>query len=144
MLGIEHARTVQSVTAGTLYIAERGRPDVVPAFCFLINRTDMKPRHAAALALVGTFVIQACASAPATLPTSTSTAPLLCVQDADCFKQSMDANHVALPAGTTTEQAYAKYKNCLLVQNERIIGPFVLDASDFHIRQQNCFTNALQ
>jgi len=109
------------------------------------DQKAMKPRHAAALALLsGTFVIQACASAPATVPASTSTAPLLCVQDAACFKQSMDAHHVASPAGTSTEQAYTKYKNCLLVQNERIIGPFALDASDFHVRQQNCFTNALQ
>ena len=35
------------------------------------------------------------------------------VSQQDCFKQAIQVNHLALPAGTTTEQAFAKYKDCL-------------------------------
>src|SRR6202035_5659473 len=31
----------------------------------------------------------------------------------ECFKQTIQVNHVALPAGTSSEQAFAKYKDCL-------------------------------
>jgi hypothetical protein len=93
--------------------------------------------------LAGTFVIQACASGPTANPNSPATAPLLCTQDANCFRQSIDANHVVLPAGTTTEQAYAKYKSCML-QNDKIIGPFVLGGSDAEPVQQGCFSRVQQ
>jgi hypothetical protein len=121
----------------------------------------MKPRHAAALALrkptlpslavfglcssllAGTFVIQACASGSTAVPISPATAPPLCIQDTNCFSQSIQKNHVALPAGTTTEQAYAEYKSCLL-QNDQIVGPFVYGGTDAEARQQECFTNVMQ
>jgi hypothetical protein len=121
----------------------------------------MNPRHAAALALkkptlpslavlglcssllAGTFVIQACASGSTAVPISPATAPLLCVQDTNCFSQSIQKNHVALPAGTTTEQAYAEYKSCLL-QNDQIVGPFVYGGTDAEARQHECFTHVLQ
>jgi hypothetical protein len=50
---------------------------------------------------------------------------------------------VALPAGTTTEQAYAEYKSCLL-QNDQIVGPFVYGGTDAEARQHECFTHVLQ
>jgi hypothetical protein len=69
----------------------------------------------------------------------------------DCFKQTVEANHLALPAGTTAEQAYAKYDACLNQNLHTVsIGSFALGGYDWsgspipaNIRQQ-CFTNALQ
>jgi hypothetical protein len=95
--------------------------------------------------LAGTFVIQGCASRPAPILTSfPASAPSLCIQDANCFSQSIQAKHVALPAGTTDEQAYAKYKSCLL-QNDQIVGgPWVSGGSEAQINQQDCFAHMLQ
>jgi len=122
----------------------------------------MKPRHAAALALkkpslpswvllgclftpllAGIFLIQACASNHTNSPVSAATAPLLCVQDAVCFKQSLDADHVALPAGVTTEQAYANYKSCML-QSDQTMGPFFVGGAESQVVHRNCFTRVFQ
>jgi hypothetical protein len=116
-------------------------------------------------ALIFSFVIQACAGSG---PVSTSVGPgptppmnppfdaydvcihslpPLSVWKVDsgqqgCFKQTIDANHLALPSGTTAEQAYAKYKGCLN-QGRVSIGPFALGGYKTNIRQY-CFTSALQ
>ena len=64
----------------------------------------------------------------------------------DCFKQTIQVSHLTLPAGTTPEQAYAKYKACLH-QNGHIavtVGPFEFNGNKVNSARQNCFTSALQ
>jgi hypothetical protein len=62
------------------------------------------------------------------------------------FKQTIQVNHLALPAGTTSEQAFAKYKECLKKDS-----PISVSVAGFNINgnkqntvRQNCFTSALQ
>ena len=64
----------------------------------------------------------------------------------DCFKQAIQVNHMALPAGTTTEQAFAKYKDCLK-KNEPTsvsVGPFMFNGNKQNAARQDCFTSALR
>jgi hypothetical protein len=64
----------------------------------------------------------------------------------DCFKQAIQANHLALPAGTTTEQAFAKYQDCLK-KDEPIsvaVGVFNFNGNKQNTARQNCFTSALK
>jgi hypothetical protein len=64
----------------------------------------------------------------------------------DCFKQTIQVNHLALPAGTTNEQAFAKYKDCLK-KNEPIsvsFGSIMFNGNKQNTARQNCFTSALQ
>lgn len=64
----------------------------------------------------------------------------------DCFKQTIKVNHLALPAGTTTEQAFAKYRDCLKrdAPISVSVGPFMLNGNKQNTIRQNCFTSALQ
>jgi hypothetical protein len=64
----------------------------------------------------------------------------------DCFKQTIQVNHLALPAGTTTEQAFSEYKDCLK-KNEPIgvgVGPFMFNGNGQNTVRQNCFTSVLR
>ena len=65
---------------------------------------------------------------------------------ADCFKQTIQVNHLTLPAGTNSEQAYEKYKACLGENGKPSVGfgPFVLNGNNANTARQNCFTSALQ
>ena len=123
----------------------------------------MKHRHAVALALILPLVIQGCtASGPVSTSqssgSSTPNSPFgaydACVHNLpppsqidsgyrDCFKQAIEANHLALPAGVTAEQAYAKYKGCIN-QGHVSIGPFIMLGPHDTDPRQDCFTSALQ
>ena len=64
----------------------------------------------------------------------------------ECFKQTIQVNHLALPTGTTSEQAFAKYKDCLK-KDEPIgvsVGPFAINGNKQDTVRQNCFASALQ
>jgi hypothetical protein len=64
----------------------------------------------------------------------------------ECFRQTIQTNHLSLPAGTTPEQAYSKYKACM-TENAPLavtVGPFVLNGNKQDTARQNCFTSALQ
>jgi hypothetical protein len=64
----------------------------------------------------------------------------------DCFKQTIQVNHLALPAATTTEQAFSEYKDCLK-KNEPIsvgVGPFMFNGNRQNTVRQNCFTQVLR
>jgi hypothetical protein len=64
----------------------------------------------------------------------------------ECFKQTIQTDHLSLPAGTTPEQAYSKYKACI-TENAPLavtVGPFVLNGNKEDTARQNCFTSALQ
>ena len=64
----------------------------------------------------------------------------------ECFKQTIQTNHLSLPAGTTPEQAYSKYKACIK-ENAPLavtVGPLVLNGDKQDTARQNCFTSALQ
>ena len=112
-------------------------------------------------AIILAFVIQACAaSAPVGPPIGPGSAPPTnpafdaydaCIQDADanqqdCFKQAIQANHLTMPAGTTTDQVFAKFKDCakngplsVSVGDRTIIG-----GKEQNAFRQNCFASALQ
>jgi hypothetical protein len=64
----------------------------------------------------------------------------------DCFKQTIQVNHLVLPAGTTAEQAFAKYKDCLKkdVPISVSVGPYMINGNKQNTARQNCFTSALQ
>lgn len=121
------------------------------------------------LAVIMSFVIQACtASAPVGTQIGPGSAPPMnppfdafdfCIRrtgasEQDCFQQAIQVNHFSLPAGTTTEQAFAKYKECekkappsisvragaYSVDQELIVG----NRKEQYAFQQNCFTSALK
>ncbi|MGB8411435.1 MAG: hypothetical protein WCE23_01290 [Candidatus Binatus sp.] len=68
------------------------------------------------------------------------------VSQQDCFKQAIQVNHLALPAGSTTEQAFAKYKDCLKKDSPIAVsvGGFTFNGNKQNAVRQNCFTSALQ
>ena len=113
------------------------------------------------------LVIQACtASAPVGTPIGPGSAPPMnppfdafdsCVRRKetsphDCFQQAIQVNHLSLPAGTTTKQAYAKYKACVKKAPLSVsIGagapdqePIVGNRNEQYAFRQNCFANALK
>jgi len=63
----------------------------------------------------------------------------------DCFKQTIQVNHLALPAGATTEQAFAKYKECVKKDAPMsvTVGGFMINGNKQNTVRQNCFTSAL-
>jgi hypothetical protein len=119
-------------------------------------------------AIILSLVIQACtASAPVRTPIGPGSAPpmsppfdayadcihspsrllfgAMAASQEDCFKQAIQANHLTLPAGTTTDQAFAKYKDCakngplsVSVGDRAVIG-----GKEQNAFRQNCFTSAL-
>jgi len=117
-------------------------------------------------AVILPFAIQACtASGPAGSQIPGSVPPAyppfdaydVCIQGTDasqrteasrqnCFKQTIQANHLALPAGTTTEQAFAKYKDCL--KKDAPISVTVaglnFNGNKQNTVRQDCFTSALR
>ncbi|HEY9157164.1 hypothetical protein [Candidatus Binatus sp.] len=68
------------------------------------------------------------------------------VSQQDCFKQAIQVNHLALPAGTTTEQAFAKYKGCLKKDApiSVSVGGLIFNGNKQNAVRQNCFTKAMQ
>ena len=64
----------------------------------------------------------------------------------DCFKETIQVNHLALPPGTTSEQAFAKYKECLKKDApiSVSVGGFNINGNKQNTVRQNCFTSALQ
>jgi hypothetical protein len=64
----------------------------------------------------------------------------------DCFSQTIQVNHLALPAGTTSEQAFAKYKDCLK-KNAPIsvsVAGLNFNGNKQNAARQECFMSALQ
>ena len=55
-------------------------------------------------------------------------------------------NHLALPAGTTSEQAFFKYKDCIKKDApiSVTIGGFMINGNKQNAARQNCFTSVLQ
>jgi hypothetical protein len=53
---------------------------------------------------------------------------------------------MALPAGTTTEQAFAKYKDCVKknAPTSVTVGPFMFNGNKQNAARQDCFTSALR
>ena len=115
-------------------------------------------------AIILSFVIQAClVSGPVGSPISPGSAPAIyppfdaydvCIrgtemedsQREDCFKQAIQGNHLALPAGTTTEQAFDKYNDCVM-KNPSVsvtFGGFTYYGDKQKAVRQNCFRSALQ
>ncbi len=123
-------------------------------------------------AIILSFVIQACVvSGPVGTPVGPGSAPPMnppfdaydvCIRgispvpiweltkieasQKDCFKQTVQVNHLTLPAGTTSEQAFATYKDCLK-KNAPIsvsVGGFAINGNKQNTVRQNCFTSALQ
>jgi hypothetical protein len=119
-------------------------------------------------AIILSFVIQACtASAPVSTPIGPGSAPPMnppfdayddCLHSAsrqlfgvmaasqqDCFNQAIQVNHLTLPAGTTTEQAFAKYKDCVKDAPTSVsVGGLVLYGDKRNAFRRNCFTSALK
>ena len=64
----------------------------------------------------------------------------------ECFKQTIQMNHLALPAGTTSEQAFAKYKECLKKDApiSVTVAWFNINGNKQNTARQNCFASALQ
>ena len=64
----------------------------------------------------------------------------------ECFKQAIQVNHLTLPAGTTSEQAYAKYKDCLKKDEPMsvAVGVFNFNGNNQNAARQNCFASAMQ
>ena len=127
---------------------ERGR--------FLPRNEAALLRLSVPLALILSFVIQGCAASSTSVsqPNTPFDAYEACTHNLpppqmndtgyrDCFKQTIDANHLALPAGIAAEQAYAKYKGCIN-QGHVSIGPFVMLGPHDTDPRQDCFTSALQ
>ena len=127
---------------------ERGR--------FLPRNEAALLRLSVPLALILSFVIQGCAASSTSVsqPNTPFDAYEACTHNLlppqmtdtgyrDCFKQTIDANHLALPAGITADQAYAKYKGCIN-QGHVSIGPFVMLGPHDTDPRQDCFTSALQ
>jgi hypothetical protein len=64
----------------------------------------------------------------------------------ECFRQTIQVNHLTLPAGTTADQAFAKYRDCL-DKNEPVsvsIGGLNFNGNKENTARQNCFTSAVQ
>jgi hypothetical protein len=108
-------------------------------------------------ALLLLFVIQDCAPIPIGPGPAPPMDPLFdaynfCIQkritDAgrrDCFKQVIQASHLALPTGTTAEEAYAKYKACIKhVPIVILVGPVLINGNNEYKARQNCFESVLQ
>jgi hypothetical protein len=63
----------------------------------------------------------------------------------ECFKQAIQVNHLTLPAGTTTEQAFAKYENCVKDAPMSVsIGDRVIYGKEEVAFRKSCFTSAVQ
>jgi hypothetical protein len=137
--------------------------------CRRLQRRDL---YRSLPAIISSFVIQACiTSGSVGTPVGPGVAPPMnppfdaydvCVRgieplpiwdmakmDAgrqDCFKQTIQVNHLALPAGTTAEQAFAKYKDCL--KKDAPISVTVaglnFNGNKQNTVRQNCFTSALR
>ena len=106
------------------------------------------------------FAMQACMYGP-TIPVGPGSPPptdppfdayRTCIEGAmsdvtrqACFNQTIQVSHVALPAGKTSDQVYAEYKECLN-KNAPIgvlIGPFMINGNKQDTVRQNCFKSAL-
>jgi hypothetical protein len=63
----------------------------------------------------------------------------------DCFKRVIESSHLALPTGTTAEEAYAKYKTCIKdVPTAILIGPVLVNGNNEYKFRQNCFESVLK
>ena len=111
-------------------------------------------------AMVLLLVMQACMSGP-TIPMGPGSPPPMdppfdaydhCIQGTftnaareACFTETVQVSHLALPAGTTAQQAYAKYNDCLK-KNAPIavsVGGFLVNDNNWNIARQDCFKRAL-
>jgi hypothetical protein len=108
------------------------------------------------------FVVQACMSVPASIPTGPGSPPPMdppfdaydtCIHrtftDAGrqaCFRETIQVNHLTLPAGTTAEQAYTEYKTCIKknVPIGVLVGPFMINGNSANTARQDCFKHAVQ
>ena len=64
----------------------------------------------------------------------------------DCFKQTIQVSHLTLPAGTTPEQAYAKYKDCIEKNAPIAVGVagLIFNGNKQNTVRQSCFESALK
>ncbi len=111
-------------------------------------------------AIVLLFVMQACMYGP-TIPVGPGSPPPTdppfgayrnCIEGAvndvtrqACFNQTIQSNHLTLPTGTTAEQAYSGYKDCLK-KNAPIgvlVGPFMINGNKQDVARYDCFEQAL-
>ncbi|MGB8682659.1 MAG: hypothetical protein WCD12_07230 [Candidatus Binatus sp.] len=63
-----------------------------------------------------------------------------------CFRQTIQVNHLTLPAGTTADQAFANYDACLK-KNGHItigIGGLNFNGNKQNTVRENCFTSAVR
>lgn len=63
-----------------------------------------------------------------------------------CFRQTVQVNHLTLPAGTTADQAFAKYEACLKQNGSVSIGIGMLDFNGNKVNsvREDCFRSAVQ
>ena len=64
----------------------------------------------------------------------------------DCFRQTIQVNHVTLPAGTTADQAFANYKACIKKNAPMTIaiGGMNFNGNKQNTAREHCFTSAVQ
>ena len=63
----------------------------------------------------------------------------------DCFNQAIQVNHLTLPAGTTTEQAFAKYEDCVKDAPTSVsVGGLAFYGDKQNAFRRNCFSSALK
>lgn len=64
----------------------------------------------------------------------------------DCFRQTIQVNHLTLPAGTTADQAFANYEACLKKDAPIAIsiGGLNFNGNKQNSVRENCFTSAVR
>ena len=55
----------------------------------------------------------------------------------ECFRQTIQVNHLTLPAGTTADQAFANYDACIKKNGH-------FGSNTPYAVRENCFTSAVQ
>ncbi len=125
------------------------------------NPKAMRRGHQAFIALVLSCAMQACTSG-SFIPLGPGSAPPMnppfdsydncihgTIMDSSreaCFEKAIQASHITLPAGTTAEQAYAKYKECRKKDMTLglAVGPYLINGNNVNTIRQKCFDQAVQ
>lgn len=125
------------------------------------GRGDLRPRDVFLVSILS-LAISGCMSVPASIPLGPGSPPPMdppfdaydnCIHgtftDAAreaCFEKTVQVNHLALPAGTRAEQAYANYKTCIKknVPIGVLVGPFMINGNKADTAWQDCFKHAVQ
>jgi hypothetical protein len=127
-------------------------------FCATMRRLEFFRTLPALISLL--FVIQACASC-SNIPVGPGPSPPMdppfdsydkCIKGTfteasreACFEKTIQANHLTLSAGTTAEQAFAKYEECRKKDGPLVlaVGPFIVNGNKMDTVRQDCFNRAL-